>query len=76
MTHDHCERGRAGAEEKISDAARKAQLRQESEAAELDEALEDSFPASDPLSIIQPRIHPGAPERDPSRRTAGTAPSK
>ena len=64
MTYDHSKRERHSAKAEIREAARKAQLREELEAADLDVALEDTFPASDPPSIIQPRTHPGAPERD------------
>jgi hypothetical protein len=34
----------------------------------LDRELEDTFPASDPPSVIQPGTTPGAPERKASRR--------
>jgi len=30
----------------------------------LDRELEDSFPASDPPSVTQPGVKPGAPERE------------
>jgi hypothetical protein len=43
-------------------AARKERLRK-SETADLDAALEDSFPASDPPSMTQPRTRVGAPQR-------------
>jgi hypothetical protein len=35
---------------------------------ELDHELADSFPASDPPSVTQPSVKPGAPERKPSSR--------
>ena len=35
---------------------------------ELDRELADSFPASDPPSVTQPRVKSGAPERKPSSR--------
>jgi len=37
--------------------------RKREESEELDEALEDSFPASDPPSMTQPRTHAGSPQR-------------
>ena len=35
---------------------------------QLDRELEGTFPASDPPSVTQPGIKPGAPEREASRR--------
>jgi hypothetical protein len=35
---------------------------------ELDRELADSFPASDPPSVTQPRVKSGTPERKPSSR--------
>lgn len=50
------------------------QQRKQSEAADLDEALDDSFPASDPPSMTQPRNHAGAPKRE--GQTAPAAPRR
>jgi hypothetical protein len=35
---------------------------------QLDEELEESFPASDPPSVTQPGVKMGAPEHKPSTR--------
>jgi hypothetical protein len=35
----------------------------------LDRELEDTFPASDPPTITQPGVKPGAPEREQIRST-------
>lgn len=64
MTNDHSGHQRRGTEAERREAMRKAQLREMSQAADLDEALEGSFPASDPPSMTQPRTHLGAPKRD------------
>jgi len=50
------------AEEK-REAQRKERLSQKAKNEELDEALEDSFPASDPPSMTQPETEVGAPSR-------------
>jgi hypothetical protein len=54
----------AGEKEKL-DAQRKQQLVGNAERAEidLDDALDDSFPASDPPSMTQPKTEVGAPGR-------------
>jgi hypothetical protein len=55
--------GRRHGAKELRQAARKTQLKKESEA-DLDDALDNSFPASDPPSMVQPRTHLGAPQRD------------
>jgi hypothetical protein len=64
---------KAKTEDQIRQAvARKA--RPKSQQLRLDEELAESFPASDPPSITQPGIKPGAPER-PNRRVGSDATS-
>ena len=48
----------------------KAQKKAE-EDANLDEALAETFPASDPPSMTQPRTGAGAPQRRPRRPSEG-----
>jgi hypothetical protein len=45
--------------------------RKEKDAARLDSELEQSFPASDPPSSIQPGTKPGRPDRTEQERDAG-----
>ncbi len=47
------DRGESGSENRVSHRARKLQQRNSTEA-KLDKALEDSFPASDPVAISRP----------------------
>ena len=52
---------RQTAEGEKQEALREERIADEAEGA-LDEALEDSFPASDPPSMTQPKTQPGAPK--------------
>jgi hypothetical protein len=62
MTEHRSRRRERSADEEKREAERKARLR-EVEAADLDEALADSFPASDPPSMIAPKTRVGGPNR-------------
>ena len=53
----------------------KAQKKAE-EDANLDEALAETFPASDPPSMTQPRTGAGAPQRRPRRHLKGEMPPR
>lgn len=53
----------------------KAQKKAE-EDANLDEALAETFPASDPPLMIQPRTGAGAPQRRPRRHPKGEMPPR
>jgi hypothetical protein len=64
------------AEDQKFEAERKQRIRDEAEATnpDLADALDDSFPASDPPSMTQPKTRPGAPkpvETMPSGRRFG-----
>lgn len=50
-----------GSREEAEQAARSAIKRRSAREAELDEGLEDTFPASDPVSITR-STHPGKPK--------------
>jgi hypothetical protein len=53
----------------------KAQKKAE-EDANLDEALAETFPASDPLSMTQPRTGADVPQRRPRRHPKGEVPPR
>ena len=69
MNDERSIRQDSGADSEKREAQRVEQLRKELQAADLDEALANSFPASDPPSMIAPQIRVGSPNRD-LRRTA------
>ena len=56
---------RQTAEDEKNEALRKERIADEAEGT-LDEALEDTFPASDPPSMTQPKTQPGAPKNHKS----------
>lgn len=51
------------AEEEKFEAQRLERLAEKGESVELDHELEDTFPASDPPSIMRREHHPGGPIR-------------
>ena len=53
----------------------KAQKKAE-EGANLDEALAETFPASDPVSMTQPRTGADVPQRRPRRHPKGEVPPR
>jgi hypothetical protein len=60
--------------EDTDQAGSRKESQAQSQQMRLDEELAESFPASDPPSITQPGIKPGAPER-PIRRGGSDATS-
>ena len=64
MTKD---RSKLSPDEEKRETLRRQQLAHESQDADLSEALDDSFPASDPPSMTAPKTRVGAPKGD--RRT-------
>jgi hypothetical protein len=62
-------------EERVKSKAREPT--KDSANAELERELTDSFPASDPPSITQPNVKPGAPDHGEIKRViTGTSPAK
>lgn len=47
--------------------ARRRDVSPEEKESELEEGLEDTFPASDPVSVTQPGVAGPHPEREPGR---------
>lgn len=63
---------RRTAEEEKSEAQRKERIRDAEEGTgDLSDALDDSFPASDPPSMTQPKTKAGAPKGNKSTDQAG-----
>lgn len=63
---------RRTAEEEKSEAQRKERIRDAGEGTgDLSDALDDSFPASDPPSMTQPKTKAGAPKGNKSTDQAG-----
>ncbi len=54
----------------------KTKTQKAEEDANLDDALNESFPASDPPSMIQPRTGADVPQRRPRRHPKGEVPAR
>jgi hypothetical protein len=63
VTDDPSKHEHAHPSEGRREAVRKQRLQENSKAGDLDDALDDTFPASDPPSMTQPRTR-GAPHRN------------
>ena len=67
MSTDQRRHQRRDTDEDEAKLSARSDRTQKSSAGALDDALDDSFPASDPPSMTQPHTHVGAPLRNENR---------